>query len=493
MKYRYRTWIILLLVGFVPLVAAGLETNRIINQIHTLPLDQNHAAVSEVAIQAIRSRLILTYAIFGIVLLAGAYIVSGRISSPIEWMATSATQFLRVMQNAWQNLQPPESQDEMKILNYTFTVFTQQIRDEITNLEKQIKARTADLAGRTAQLEIAAQVARESAAIRDVDQLLDETTNLISDRFGYYHVGIFLLDESASENQSGIASREDQYVILQAANSEGGKLMLERGLKLKVGQGIVGMVAANKEPRIATDVGADANFFNNPDLPQTRSELALPLRVRSRLIGVLDVQSTEAEAYQEEDIKILQILADQLALAIDNARLIKESQRTLYELENAYAQEARGAWENRLAKKPLAFVYNRIDVHPGNPQLIQLRSSFEDEQRKMIVPILIRGQVLGNISLKRDQESLPWNIEDLGLVEDAVAQIASALENARLVEEIRTRAQQEQLIGQVSAQFQGSLDMEAVLRAAVRQLGQLPGVSEAAIHLNPETVGNKSL
>lgn len=490
MKYRYRTWIILLLVGLVPLIAAGFETNRIISQINTLPLDQNHAVVSEVAIQALRSRLILTYALFGIVLLAGAYIISGRISSPIEWMATSATQFLRVMQNVWQNMQPPESQDEMKTLNYTFTVFTQQIRDEITNLEKQIKARTADLAGRTAQLEIAAQVARESAAIRDVDQLLDETTHLISDRFGYYHVGIFLLDESASKNQSSAANQEDQFVILQAANSKGGKNMLERGHKLKVGQGIVGMVAANKEPRIATDVGADTSFFNNPDLPQTRSELALPLRVRSSLIGVLDVQSTEPEAYQEEDIKILQILADQLALAIDNARLIKESQRTLFELQDAYGQEARRAWEKRLANKPIALVYNRIDVHPGDPQPIHLESSLEDEQRRMIVPIQIRGQVLGNISLKRDQESLPWNNQDIRLVEDAVAQIASALENARLVEEIRTRARQEQLIGQVSGQFQGSLDMEAVLRAAVRQFGQLPGVSEAAIHLNPENVGN---
>jgi GAF domain-containing protein len=266
---------------------------------------------------------------------------------------------------------------------------------------------------------------------------------------------------------------------------------LARGHKLRVGQGIVGTAAAKNEPRIATDVGADATYFDNPDLPQTRSELALPLRVRTRLIGVLDVQSTESETYKDEDIKTLQILADQLALAIDNARLIKESQRTLHALEIAYGQEAKKAWDHRLEKKPLAYIYNRIDVHPVSNPPVDSVNSQDEAQNQLTVPILIRGQALGNLILRRESELAPWNKDDQALVEDAVAQIASALENARLMEEIRSRAQQEQLIGQVSAQFQGSLDMDAVLRTAVRQLGQLPGVSEASIHISPGPIGNE--
>ena len=502
MKYRHRIWIILLLIGLIPLVAAGIETFRMVNKIPYMPIDQTQGAVSEVEVQSVRVRFILTYILFGFITLVAAYIISGRVASPIEWMAASASQFLRIMQNVWKSLQPPDSKNELITLGYTFSVFTQQIREEIANLEKQVKARTADLAGRTAQLETAAQVARESAAILDIDQLLSETTELISDRFGYYHVGIFLMDEAAEDSRAaedsqtgkddraGLGSGSEEYLTLQAANSEGGQRMLARGHKLRVGQGIVGAVAAKNEPRIATDVGIDAAFFNNPDLPQTRSELALPLRVRSRLIGVLDVQSIESEAYKEEDVKILQILADQLALAIDNARLIKESQRTLQALEYAYGQEAKLAWERRLAKKPLAYVYNRIDVRPITVLPENQVNSQEDGKHQLAVPILIRGQALGNIILKRDRDMSPWNTEDRTLVEDAVAQIASALENARLLEEIRSRARQEQLIGQVSAQFQGSLDMDAVLRAAVRQLGQLPGVSEASIHISPETVGN---
>ena len=497
MKYRHRIWLILLLVGLIPLVVAGIETLRIVNQIPSMPIDQTQGAVSDTEVQSVRLRFILTYTLFGFITMIAAYMISGRVASPVEWMAASASQFLRIMQNVWKSLQPPDSKNELITLGYTFSVFTQQIREEIANLEKQVKARTADLAGRTAQLETAAQVARESAAILDIDQLLYETTQLISNRFGYYHAGIFLVGEAAEDNRAaeddrtGVGSGTAEYLILQAANSEGGQRMLARGHKLRVGQGIVGTVAAKNEPRIATDVGIDAAFFNNPDLPQTRSELALPLRVRARLIGVLDIQSTESEAYKEEDIKILQILADQLALAIDNARLIKESQRTLQALEYAYGQEAKQAWEHRLAKKPLAYVYNRIDVRPiavltENQSYLQ-----EDSKHQLAVPILIRGQAMGNIVLKRDKEMSPWNKEDRTLVEDAVAQIASALENARLLEEIRSRARQEQLIGRVSAQFQGSLDMDAVLRAAVRQLGQLPGVSEASIHISPETVGNE--
>ena len=518
MKYRYRIWLILLLIGLIPLVAAGFETHRIVSHISSMPFDQTQTAVSDAAIEAVRTRFILTYTLFGIITLVAASILSSRVATPIEWIAASASQFLRAMQNVWKSLHPPDTQDEIKTLSYTFSVFTQQIREEISNLQKQVEARTADLAGRTAQLETAAQVARESAAILDIDQLLTKTTQLISDRFGYYHVGIFLLEEAAADSRAAADSDGTEHrptekcVILQAANSEGGQHMLARGHKLKLGQGIVGTVAAKKEPRIATDVGMDAAFFNNPDLPQTRSELALPLSVRSKLIGVLDVQSTEPEAYQEEDIKILQILADQLALAIDNARLIKDSQRTLHELEIAYGQETKQAWEHRLAYTPLAYAYNRIDVRPVSIlQSSASRSNMTDEdgartenasddrpintagkssdedQYEMTVPILIHGQVCGNIKLRRDSELAPWNKDDRTLVVDAVVQIASALENARLLEEIRSRARHEQQINVISTQIRSSPTTDSILRNTVRELGNALGVSRTFIQLGVPT------
>lgn len=473
-------------------MAAGFEANRIINQISTLPLDQNRVAVSNVAIQTVRTGFLLTYGIMGLILIMGTYLLSSWFAAPVEWLGASATQFIRVLQNLWKAINPPDTQDELKTLGFTFSVLTQQIRDEITDLDKKVKARTADLARRSTQLETAALVAQESATFLDIKPLLDETTRLISDRFGYYHVGIFLVDEAAANNQTELKSKTDLFVSLQAANSDGGKRMLARGHKIRIGQGIVGTVAAKNEPRVTSDIGSDEMFFINTDLPQTRCELALPLSVRGRLIGVLDVQSTEPEAFKTEDIKILQTLADQLALAIDNARLIRESQRTLHELEIAYGHEAKQAWENRLAQKPIAYAYNRIDVKPTSALPVYKTSFVDNEQHQMTVPIQIRGRVLGNVMLRRDLDSPAWNNEDLTLVEDAVVQISSALENARLLDEIRTHARYEQLINEVSTQIRSSSTIETILKKTVIGLGSALGASRTFIQIaaqgaNPES------
>jgi putative methionine-R-sulfoxide reductase with GAF domain/HAMP domain-containing protein len=177
-------------------------------------------------------------------------------------------------------------------------------------LEFMVEERTAELADaskqmrrRATQLEASAEVARAIASVRDRDVLLSQVAELISERFGWYHVGIFLLDQSG------------EYAVLQAANSQGGQRMLQRGHRLKVGEmGIVGYVTQTGQPRIALDVGRDAIFFDNPELPATRSEMALPLEVGGRIIGALDVQSREATAYDEEDVALLRILADQVAM-----------------------------------------------------------------------------------------------------------------------------------------------------------------------------------
>jgi signal transduction histidine kinase len=168
-------------------------------------------------------------------------------------------------------------------------------------------------------LELAAQVARDATAIRDVAELLDTAVHLISDRFDFYHAGIFLV--------------EGEYAVLCAASSPGGQQMLAHGHKLKVGEvGIVGHVALMGEPRIALDVGTEAVFFDNPHLPGTRSEIALPLKVRGEVIGVLDVQSLESAAFSDEDVGILLTLADQIAVAIERTRAENKLKETLADL-----------------------------------------------------------------------------------------------------------------------------------------------------------------
>jgi PAS domain S-box-containing protein len=196
----------------------------------------------------------------------------------------------------------------------------EQVQRHAEELEQQVAARTAQLARRTVQLQAAAEVARDATTAHDLDDLLNRAADLICERFGFYHAGIFLTDERG------------EYAVLRAAASEAGRQMLEHGHKLKVGEvGMVGYVAGTGEPRIALDVGADAVHFDNPFLPETRSEMALPMRAGGRVIGALDVQSRKEAAFDQDDVEILQVMADQLAVAIERTRLFERAQATLEE------------------------------------------------------------------------------------------------------------------------------------------------------------------
>jgi methyl-accepting chemotaxis protein len=192
---------------------------------------------------------------------------------------------------------------------------------------RQLSVRTKDLEHRSVQLQAAAEVSRTAISVRDLDRLLSQVTRLISEQFGYYHTGIFLLDDAG------------EYAVLKAANSKGGQQMLANGHRLKVReQGVVGYVAGTGEARVALDTGSDAVYFDNPLLPETRSEMALPLKLGSQVIGALDVQSKQEGAFDEKDATVLQTMADQLAIAIENARLLQETQQTVHELSAAAAE-----------------------------------------------------------------------------------------------------------------------------------------------------------
>jgi GAF domain-containing protein len=158
---------------------------------------------------------------------------------------------------------------------------------------------------------------------------------------GFYHVGIFLLD------------KDGKYAVLKASNTAEGQRMMDRGHRLEVGQvGIVGNVAASGIARIASEVGEDSVFFTNPNLPETRSEIALPLLVQKQIIGVVDVQSKEANAFNQERANALAILADLIAISIQNSRLFSETQRALTEAQIFSRQFSSQAWE-RVAKEQM--------------------------------------------------------------------------------------------------------------------------------------------
>lgn len=338
--------------------------------------------------------------------------------------------------------------------------------EERSTLEQRVEERTSGLAQKTEQLRATSYIARKTAEVQDLVTLLDTVAKLVGDQFGFYHTGIFLINETGDQ------------AVLQAASSEGGRRMTERGHSLSVGtQGIVGYVAAQKKPRIALDVGADAVFFNNPDLPMTRSELALPLLVRGKVLGVLDIQSDQPQAFNVEDIDVLQTLSDQIAIAIENARLIDETQAALIQLEAVTSVRTREVWNQKLRERSRVFSYT--------PLGLRAEKLAQNSDKAITAPIILRGQKIGTISIARKGDAT-WSKLDKELVEEVASQVGLAVDNIRLLEEATERARQEQTVGKLAARFSQSLDLDTLLQTAARELGQLPNISEVSVFVGQE-------
>ena len=366
----------------------------------------------------------------------------------------------------------------------------QELQEIKTSLEKRVEERTHELIAasqqiqaRAMRLQIISEVSQEVSANLDQKprELLTLITHSISEKLGYYHVGIFLLDENR------------EYAILRAANSQGGQKMLERRHQLKVGgAGIVGYVSQSGRPRIALDTGSDAVFFNNPNLPKTRSEMALPLKYGTTVIGVLDVQSTLSSAFKDEDANLLSTLANQIAIVINNvltnqlSELALPTQKSNKANDRLHQKQKQSGFSylpdgtisiaqtqnNATLEKALATGETSVLVRPskGNPATLA-------------VPVKFRDQTIGVIHIQAADDKRRWTEDEIMMVQSISDRAAFALENARLFEETVRRADQEESIARVTSQISASTDFKRILQTTVQELGQALGASRSFIQL----------
>lgn len=357
------------------------------------------------------------------------------------------------------------------------------VRNSILTLEQRVAERTAELTQRgtelesanrnitrrAAQFEALAQVTQAITSIRDLQELLPYITSVISEIFVFYHVGIFLLDD------------ENEYAVLSAANSPGGRKMLEAKHRLRVGeQGIVGNVTATGAPRIALDVGEDAVFFNNPYLPDTHSEMALPLRSGGNIIGALDVQSTEVNAFTDDDVQMLGLLASQVSLAIENARLFDETRKSLAEAETASRQFMREAWGRLSAEtKLVGYKYDITGASPLN-EPNELPKPGERGTNQVVVPIELRGETIGTLVVQTPPEGFLAQ-DQLDLIKAVAERVALSAENARLFEDTTRRAERERLVSDITSKIRSFNDPQAMIEAATEELRNALGASRVEI------------
>jgi GAF domain-containing protein len=356
------------------------------------------------------------------------------------------------------------------------------VQKTFAEMESKVEERTREFEHRSNLLKAVADVGKAITSFRNLSELLEQTTHLINENFGYYHVGIFLLDE------------HKEYAVLISANSEGGQRMLQRKHQLKIGgNSIVGYVTQNAKARIALDVGVDAVYFDNPELPKTRSEMALPLIVGGQILGALDVQSAESQAFSEADIATLQILAEQLAVGIQNANLLNETEKALESARMVYGDMSREAWGRILRDQPrIGFLATPPGTVQTHSEVIDpnLARSFEtgdivigSDNLTISVPIKIRGQAIGAVRLKKSEIAEAWTQDETNLAIALSDQLSGALESARLYKESQQRAARESLVSDISARISAASHTDGILRETVQELGQTIGNASITFQL----------
>lgn len=370
-----------------------------------------------------------------------------------------------------------KSLEELKVTNTNLN----EVQVDLEKRTFELRQRGAELESaneqvhrRAAQFEALAQVSQSITSIRDLNELLSRVATVISQNFGFYHVGLFLLDEIS------------EFAILIATNSEGGRKMIQRQHRLRVGaEGIVGNVTSTGEPRIALDVGKDAVFFNNPELPNTHSEMALPLLSGKRIIGALDVQSTEIGAFTEQDVQTLGLLAGQVSLAIENARLFDESRRALAESEMTSRQSTREAWK-RLPEqhKLLGYRYNVTGASPLR-ELVKVEEGSgknngkQSEAGTVVVPIELRGEVIGTLLVQSTSTKLSQDQHDL--IKAVADRVALSAENARLFEETTMRAERERKVSDITSKIRSHNDPQTMIETAINELRNALGATRVEV------------
>ncbi len=433
----------------------------------------DRAEITEQVARETRNTIIFAILLVVLVLAAATALslsAGNRLTAPLNSLNEAASELTRGNFNARADIR---SGDELENLADSFNRMADTVSDLVISLEQRVRDRTAELQKETArgvrrskQYEAVARVAQAINVQKNLRELLPQVAEVISEQFGFYHVGIFLND----------ALR--QYAILVAANSEGGKRMLGRGHQLRIGeQGIVGYVTSAKKPRIALSVGEDAVFFNNPDLPETQSEMALPLIESDESLGALDVQSREINAFSNEDLESLTILAELVSIAIHNAKLYEQMERSLAEAEAASRRTLTENW-NRLANefKVAGYRYTASGVVPLAPDGGNGQSQEKANRKEVVVPITVRGQTLGEllVSLPKEESLNADQMDTIKAVADRVAVIA---ENARLFDETQRRAERERLVTDITTRIRGSNDPQEMIDTALKELREALKIS----------------
>jgi len=356
------------------------------------------------------------------------------------------------------------------------------INRELESSRDSLAARTSDLERRSTQLQAVAEVGHIAISLREQEALYTQIPRVVADQFELYHVGLYLLDESAA------------YLILRGHYSRPNSLALQNAVEVGM-RGDIGAVAATGAVYRALDEGVAPVDFSMTAFPRTRSRLALPVRAGARLLGVLDLHSLEASVFHREDEVALQVLADQLGVALENAMLLTQTQEALETAQRAYGEVSRRAWTEFInTTANLGFrghdrgvtragAVDKSEVLRAFREGVTVQGEAEDSDHVLAIPIKIRDEVIGVLDTYKPAETQGWTAQELEILQLLTEQLGIALEGARLYQDTQRRAAREQMISEVTGHIRETLDVEAVLKTAVDEIRQALQLERLVVRL----------
>jgi GAF domain-containing protein/HAMP domain-containing protein len=465
-------------------VGTTVESNRLSQE---TGINEQDSTFSTAANRLIATRLLpITLAVL-ISSLFLSWLIAHRTVKPITTLAGIVE---KVASGDWQSPILYTRNDEIGKMESSLETLRNQYLNATWDSAKQMAEQNQKFERWSVKLQAAVEVGQAAASEGDLDSLLEQVAELISQKFGYYHVGILVNGEKSDE------------MVLRAANSPGYQNLIESGYRLQAGeQGTVWLAVTTGELQVSSFEGAEGVIGQYPYLSETRSELAIPLICRGGQVGVLDLHSKHEEAISKEELAAMKLLADQVAIAIQNAELVEELQARLERISNPPQPSRYGEWRHLASGQILpAYEYNSLKVAPAanhnlGPEVesrlqageMVVLNKPEDEQGKgescLLAPIRLLGKTIGVIGFESDNPEQGWGPEQLAMIESLTGQAALALENARLLEEARQRAENERLISEVTCRIRETLDIDKVLQTAAHEIQQRLNLQEVTIRL----------
>lgn len=397
------------------------------------------------------------------IILAG--LISRLVSKPLSDL--SATMDFALAGN-YQYQVSSMTSDEISHVVFQFNSLLGKLHNSTIESDELAQERTENLSNKSRQLQVVTNIFKEISTTLELNTLLERSVQLISDNLEFYNVGIFLLDEAK------------ERAILQSASSDGGKTMIVNGYRCEVNQNnIIGRVIQDNKSTIIMDTTEDLNYKINHDLPLTLSQIVIPLSFRGNVIGALDIHSSSRHTFTEDNQVLLQTLADQIALTIQNSYLAEENRLSLEKIESILSENVHQIWGEKGQDTVQVYRYTPTSTIKIETNAVGL---MDEDKTNMFVPISLHGEEIGKIILHRKVKQ-DWSESERAFTNMVAYQIGLALENTRLLETTKQRIYYEQFLGSLTTQLGLSVDTDTLLEKAIRELHQLPNVTEVSVVL----------